>query len=216
MHLREWVIAMKDLGRVGIIGRFKPVHNGHASLLESACEKAEHVMIGIGSSNRYDARNPFMPEESRDMIDLVLKPRFDNYQIVFVPDFGHIPEYRDGIRWKKFIVDKFGDLDAFITGDGYVAQLMKDRYRIIDSMEIVSEHRKREGKGSLTRLEIARGYDYARLVPAPVADYLKQNMLVDRLRKEFGQDIIRTLTRPGYDPGQNDDIRTQQLYVQGA
>ncbi|MDO8516897.1 MAG: adenylyltransferase/cytidyltransferase family protein [Nanoarchaeota archaeon] len=65
------------LGKVGLIGRFKPVHNGAALMLETVCEKAESVIIGIGSSNKYNARNPFLPEESEEMVRLVLE-KFSN------------------------------------------------------------------------------------------------------------------------------------------
>ena len=44
------------LGTIGLIGRFKPLHLGASVLLESACEKAEKVIIGIGSSNKYNIR----------------------------------------------------------------------------------------------------------------------------------------------------------------
>ena len=54
---------MTKLGIAGIVARFKPVHKGHAAVLEALCERSEHVYIGIGSSNRYNLRNPFTKEE---------------------------------------------------------------------------------------------------------------------------------------------------------
>ncbi len=62
----------KDLGVVGIIARFKPVHKGHAAILEALCERADLVYIGLGSPNKYDVRNPFSAKESEEMIDLVI------------------------------------------------------------------------------------------------------------------------------------------------
>jgi nicotinamide mononucleotide adenylyltransferase len=44
-------------------------------------------VIGIGSSNRYDVRNPFTPEESADMIRRVLGDR-GRYSLIPVPDLA--------------------------------------------------------------------------------------------------------------------------------
>lgn len=62
---------MKTLGAVGFIGRFKPLHNGAALALETLCEQADKVKIGIGSVNKYNLRNPFTAEESQEMIGCV-------------------------------------------------------------------------------------------------------------------------------------------------
>lgn len=90
-----------NLGRVGVIGRFKPLHNGAAVLLESLCEKSDHVLIGIGSSNKYNIRNPFTSDETKDMIELFLKEKFTNYEIIKIPDFAHIPGCENGQQWRK-------------------------------------------------------------------------------------------------------------------
>lgn len=55
----------KKFRKLGAIGRFKPLHLGAAAMLEALCENAEEVVIGIGSSNKYNLRNPFTAEESR-------------------------------------------------------------------------------------------------------------------------------------------------------
>jgi nicotinamide-nucleotide adenylyltransferase len=42
-----------------MVARWKPVHRGHAVVLRALSDRAEQALIGIGSSNRYDSRNPF-------------------------------------------------------------------------------------------------------------------------------------------------------------
>mgnify|MGYP002750839863 CR=1 FL=1 len=54
--------------RIGMVARWRPVHLGHAPILRALCDRATHALIGIGSSNRYDFRNPFTLEETIDMI----------------------------------------------------------------------------------------------------------------------------------------------------
>jgi nicotinamide-nucleotide adenylyltransferase len=58
--------------RLGIVARWKPVHLGHAAVLEALVAHAEEVLIGVGSSNRYDRDNPFTAAESAAMIRAVL------------------------------------------------------------------------------------------------------------------------------------------------
>ena len=89
------------MGRVGGIGRWKPLHKAGAVMLETVCSMADQVLIGIGSINKYNARNPFTAEESKEMLDRFLKDRFDNYQILFIPDFGHLPEHHDGQKGEE-------------------------------------------------------------------------------------------------------------------
>ncbi|MBU0536075.1 MAG: adenylyltransferase/cytidyltransferase family protein [Nanoarchaeota archaeon] len=205
---------MKEYGRIGIIGRFKPVHNGHASMLEAACERAEHLIIGIGSSNRYNARNPFTAEESREMIDLVLKPRFSNYEIIFVPDFGHYPQYADGKMWEKYVKDNFGMLNFIISGNGYVSELLRDYYDIINPEEIIPQGRRTVVKATQVRMEIATGGDYRSLLPEIVTDYLEKNKLIERMVREFGAEIIEYASR--YDPGNPKDAVSEKQHITAA
>jgi len=52
------------------IGRFQPFHHGHAKVIETALENAEHVIVLIGSSNRArDWYNPFTYEERASIIN---------------------------------------------------------------------------------------------------------------------------------------------------
>jgi nicotinamide-nucleotide adenylyltransferase len=183
--------AEKELGKAGAIGRFKPLHLGGAVLLETMCEKADHMIIGIGSSNQYNARNPFTAEETKDMIGLVL-PGFDNYGIIEVPDLFNEP------KWIAQILALYGDLDAFVSGNEYVADLLKDHYRIVHPVEIVAPEKQTKIKATEVRYEMARGTDWERLVPEPVAEYIKQNGLDERFRREFGFETLDRLAGQDY------------------
>src|SRR3989338_5507191 len=132
---------MKELGKTGIVGRFKPLHNGGAIMLDNVCEKAEHVVIGIGSCNKYNLRNPFTAEESRDMIDAYLNPKFKNYEFIFIPDYGHLLEYQDGQMWRKHITENYGALDSFVSGNEYVAKLLENDYITIHPGDITPRER---------------------------------------------------------------------------
>jgi nicotinamide-nucleotide adenylyltransferase len=171
--------VIERLPRVGMVARWKPVHLGHAAVLRALTSLAELALIGIGSSNRYDARNPFTVEETEAMIRVVLGGR-DNYRLVRVPDLG------DGPRWRVMVLELFGPLDWFVTDNPYVASLMKDDYRVVRPIEIVSEEERVPIDGMRVRQEMARGDRWRELVPTEVAELIVQLELDQRFRREFG------------------------------
>jgi nicotinamide-nucleotide adenylyltransferase len=180
MPLRERNLRCTDrFDSVGMVARWRPVHRGHALVLRALCDRAAQALIGIGSSNRYNLRNPFTLEETADMIRLALAGR-ENYTLIPVPDLD------DGPRWRLMILDLFGPLDLFVTANPYVASLLAEDYRIIKPVELVSEDERIAVDGTMVRREMARGEDWRDLVPKNVADYIAAKRLDERFRREFG------------------------------
>ncbi|MEW5828039.1 MAG: hypothetical protein AB1846_04045, partial [Chloroflexota bacterium] len=70
--------------RIGMVARWRPVHKGHLPVLRALCGLAETALIGIGSSNRYNLRNPFTLAETEDMLRLALAGR-GTYRLIPVP-----------------------------------------------------------------------------------------------------------------------------------
>ena len=173
-----------NLGKIGLIGRFKPLHNGNSALLESACENSSQVLIGIGSSNRYDLINPFTAIETEGMIRAVLSPNYSNFEIFYIPDF------RDDEKWRNDVREKFGNLDYFVSGNQYVAQILKESYRILHPFELIPEERQLKLNSTEVRIEIAKGEQWKDLVPAIVAEYLENSGLIERFRREFGEQTL--------------------------
>jgi len=56
-----------------VLGRFQPFHRGHRYLIEKALEQCESVVIGVGSANVQDEKNPFSFEERKKQISKALK-----------------------------------------------------------------------------------------------------------------------------------------------
>jgi nicotinamide-nucleotide adenylyltransferase len=170
---------MARFNRMGMVARWRPVHLGQAPVLQALCDGAAQALIGIGSSNRYDLRNPFTLAETVDMLHLVLAGR-DNYTLIPVPDLD------DGPRWRLMILDLFGPLDRFVTANPYVASLLAADYRIVRPVELVAEEARVPIDGTRVRREMARGDGWRDLVPTPVADYIAARQLDQRFRREFG------------------------------
>jgi nicotinamide-nucleotide adenylyltransferase len=165
--------------RIGIVARWRPVHRGHVPVLRALCDRASQALIGIGSSNRYDLRNPFTLEETMDMIRLVLAGR-KNYTLIPVPDLD------DGPRWRAMVIELFGPLDLFVSDNPYVSSLLAADYRIIRPVELVPEDERAAVDGRMVRREMARGDGWRDLVPKETADYIAARRLDERFRREFG------------------------------
>jgi nicotinamide-nucleotide adenylyltransferase len=162
-----------------MVARWQPVHRGHVPVLHALCDRAPQALIGIGSSNRHDYRNPFTLEETSDMIRLALSGR-DNYTLIPVPDLD------DGPRWRVMVVDLFGPLDLFVTANPYVTSLLAADYRVIKPVEIIPEDQRIAIDGTMVRREMAQGGDWHNLVPPEIVDYITTNQLDERFRREFG------------------------------
>ncbi len=165
--------------RIGMVARWKPVHLGHAPVLRALCDRAEQALIGIGSSNRHNLRNPFTLKETQDMIRLVLDGR-ENYTTLPVPDLD------DGPRWREMVVDLFGPLDLFVTANPYVASLLEEDYPILLPVRLVPEEEKIPLDGTTVRREMALGEGWRQMVPPEIETYIAEKKLDDRFRREFG------------------------------
>jgi nicotinamide-nucleotide adenylyltransferase len=172
---------------IGMVARWQPVHRGHVTVLHALCDRAAQAIIGIGSSNRHNLRNPFTLEERSDMIRLALEGR-GNYTLVPVPDLD------DGPRWRATVIDLFGPLDLFVSENPYVSSLLGADYRVIKPVELVPEDRRIAVNGTMVRREMAYGDGWRDLVPDEVADYIVTRQLDDRFRREFGLEALAMST----------------------
>ncbi len=171
------------LERVGMVARWRPVHRVHAAILRGLCGRANQVVIGIGSSNRYNAANPFTPDETARMIRSVLAGR-DNYEIQEIPDLG------DGPRWAKMVRGMFEPLDLFVTANVWVRDLAAQFWPVAHPIHFIPPEARAPISGTLARVAMARSGAWRDLVPPAVAALLEEEGLVERLRAEFGEEII--------------------------
>lgn len=167
----------------GMIARWKPVHLGHKAVLLGLVENADHALVGIGSSNRYDAQNPFTAEETAEMIRRALAG-YSNYEILEVPDLGHGP------RWRAMVAEMFGPLDRFVTANAYVRNLMTELYTVVHPVRLVPPERRVRVDGTMVRVRMAEGGDWESLVPVETAAFLRERDLVERFRREFGYETL--------------------------
>ncbi len=165
--------------RIGMIARWRPVHRGHTPVLRALCTRADHVLIGIGSANRYNLRNPFTLGETVDMLRLALADHA-NYTLIPLDDRDDIP------RWKAIVIERFGPLDLFVTDNPYVTHLLADDYPIIRPVMLVPEEERIAIDGTMVRKAMAQGDGWVELVPKSIGDYIKAGRIDERFRREFG------------------------------
>jgi len=178
-RLKNFTPLADHVERIGMVARWRPVHLGHLPVLHALCRRAETALIGIGSANRYDLRNPFTLDETIAMIRLVLAEHH-NYTLIPIPDLD------DGPRWRTMIANQFGPLDLFVTENPYVAKLMADTYPVVRPVVLINDDEKIPIDGAMVRRAMAQGDGWRDLVPAVVADYLTTHHLDERFRREFG------------------------------
>ncbi len=181
--------------RLGVIGRFRPLHLGGAMMLETLCQQSEYVIIGVGSANKYNVRNPFTAADSVNMIDKYLSSQgYDNYEIFTIDDYAHIPEFSDGQKWKSEVKRHLGELDAFITGNPYSKNLLQEDYQIFHPGDMIPPEKWIWLRGTMVRVEMAKGSEmWKKMVPEVVVEYLVENNLVSRFQKEFGLQTLACL-----------------------
>ena len=172
--------------RIAMIARWKPVHLGQAAVLRALRGGAGQVIVGVGSSNRYNVRNPFTFEETEAMLRLVL----DEINPTVETALYAVPDLDDGPRWRDLVLDLLGPLDLFVSANDYVRRLLQGVYPLAHPRDLVPRTRHVPIDGERVRRAMARGDPWEALVPPEVAAFLRERALPERFRREFG---LRTL-----------------------
>jgi nicotinamide-nucleotide adenylyltransferase len=164
---------------IAILGRWQPTHRGHQSALQALCSQFDKIIIGIGSSNIQDFRNPFSFSEVEAMLNLSLAG-YSNFE--FLP----VPDVIDDLIWYQSVSQSFGELKYFVSANPYVKSLLNETYTISHPREFMAPERRVAVSGTVVRREMARGDDWQSLVPKVVAMYIKENQLDERFRSQYG------------------------------
>lgn len=85
------------------MGRFQPYHLGHHKVVTEALEKAENVIIVIGSHNRSRTiKNPFTSDERKEMIYVSI-PDVDKNRVHFIAQEDY---YYSDTKWLESVQKK--------------------------------------------------------------------------------------------------------------
>ena len=101
-----------------VLGRFQPLHNGHALLIEKALEMAsenDKVTVAIGSAScQMEPRNPWTGHERKEMIE----SWSSTVEVVLIDDIDDPP------NWVEH-ASKFHGEGILVTSDKQTAELYR-------------------------------------------------------------------------------------------
>lgn len=154
------------------IGRFQPFHKGHEHALKELFKRFDRIVIGIGSINISNEKNPFTFEERKKMIKDALKEFKGKYKIIGIPDF-----FNDS-KWANYCMKK-AKFDVVVTGSAWVERCFKGIKPVIKPKFL----KPKKYKATRIRELIAKNKKWENLVPKAVANYIKKIKGEERIRR---------------------------------
>lgn len=168
--------------RVLFPGRFQPFHLGHMHAIKRLLEEFDEVVIVIGSAQEgFTCRNPFTSGERMEMIKYSLEEEdADLKRIWIVP----IPDIHKPLAWTAYVLGIVPRVSAVASGNPHVIYLY--RWLGVNVVEI-ELYKPRIYNGTVIRDLIAHGLPWEDRVPSFVAEYIKENDCVQRIKRLCGQ-----------------------------
>ena len=151
------------------IGRFQPLHKGHAHVLEEIFAREHRVFIVIGSAEAsFTPTDPFTAGERIEMLQGVL----DSLEIpctryLIVP----IPDIHNYSLWANHIVRFLPAFGKVYTGSETVRKLFSEQGIPVT---MIAHHRRQTLSGTEVRRRLLKGEDWKALVPPSVATLVEK------------------------------------------
>lgn len=150
-----------------LIGRFQPFHLGHLHAVRHALSKVDHLLIGIGSSNRsMEQDNPFTAEERMGMIQGSLEGQVRERTSIHM-----IPDLHNHKRWVEMIQEMLPAFDAVFTNDPVTRSLYLQRETDVYGIPFLDRPAL---SGTAIRSSMRSGRPWAHLVPPGTARAIRQ------------------------------------------
>src|SRR3989338_10276824 len=142
-----------------IVGRFQPFHKGHLFLIKKALEKANKIIIGIGSANISDENNPIDFETRKKIIKAVAyKEGLENKLIKIVP----LSDYFDDKKWLINLKKQVGKFDLALGNNNWTNNILKKAgFKVLE----VDYYKREEYEGWRIRKLIKEGKKWQDRVP---------------------------------------------------
>jgi nicotinamide-nucleotide adenylyltransferase len=164
-----------------LIGRFQPFHLGHLRAIEFALERADMLVVVIGSSQKsHEFRNPFSAGERMEMMTAVLRNRGLLGRVVF----AELPDVENHSLWVPLLKSLTPRFDLAFSNDALSIRLFKENGIPVEEVPLL---RREELIATEIRNRIASGKKWEHLVPDEVARYLTETEGAERIRELFAQ-----------------------------
>lgn len=107
-----------------LVGRFQPFHKGHLFLIKKSLAESEKIVIGIGSANIHDDKNPLDYETREKIIKSVFyKEKILDKLAKIVP----LDDYFDDEKWRSNLSKKVGRFDIVVGNNEWVNRILESK-----------------------------------------------------------------------------------------
>jgi nicotinamide-nucleotide adenylyltransferase len=168
-------------GRVLMVGRFQPIHNGHILVVREMVKRYASVILGIGSAQySHTAENPFTAGERVEMATEALRGEG-------VADFYVVPieDINEHGRWVAHVESLVPRFSAVATNNPLNQRLFQEEGYEVCTTPLYSRSRY---SGTVIRRRMLQGRAWKTLVPEPVARIIGEVDGVSRIRQLAGKD----------------------------
>lgn len=162
------------------VGRFQPFHIGHLYAVKYILERAEEIVIAVGSSQFSNTiRNPLSVDERYEMIIRALRQEGIPLRKVFlvnIPDTESPEE-----DWGLIVLDRVPRIDVAYSND---PETIKDLTSVgVKVLPIPFYERDRFSATNIRELILEGNNAWKSLVPPAVFEFLKSIGMEERIRK---------------------------------
>lgn len=160
------------------IGRFQPLHHGHAYVINKILKLHNILKIGIGSSQlSHTVNDPFTSDERKQFLIAALKKREispDLYKIFNIPDIFNAQ------KWPTHVSSIVGEFDIVYSNSDWVRQLFQRKGINIGKKLVIF---KNKFNGShIRKLMIKDDKGWVRLIPKEVVELIYKFDGIDRIK----------------------------------
>lgn len=150
------------------IGRFQPLHNGHASIIESALKEVDELIAGIGSAETsYTTRDPFTAGERIEMLMAAGRELGWGARVIPVP-------LRDVNRysiWVSHVLSLVPNFEIVYSNNPLTRRLFEEEGFEVRSTPLIDRGAL---SGAKVRESMANGSEWKDLVPSSVASLITE------------------------------------------
>lgn len=151
------------MSEIGLyLGRFQPLHNGHAWAIEWILERCEKLYIVVGSAQTgNEKKNPFTYEERKKMLVAFLRSRKLLSRCTILP----LPDFFDNDKWFAELTRIAPDFTVAFSNNSIVIDILRSKKKKILPLSFFE---KTKNEGTRIRKRMIFGDKWKSCVPSEV------------------------------------------------
>ncbi len=163
------------------IGRFQPFHKGHASIINSALQQVDSLIVVIGSAEcSHTPDNPFTAGERIQMIREAMDELGWGDRVLPVP----VRDVNRYAVWVDHVLSYVPEVDVVFSNNPLTRLLFEERGLEVRSTPLID---RTDLSGSSIRARMVSKEDWNDSVPSKVAAFIHFINGVDRVRDLAGK-----------------------------